>query len=437
MQQRNATLKQSQVIGNAAWMIGCKIFQALLGVVITMLTARYMGPSNYGLINYASSLVAFVAPIGKLGLDSILVNELISYPEKEGETLGTAIGMSLLSSLLCILGLAGFTKLVNPGETVTLIVCVLYSIVLLAYAVEMVQYWFQAHLLSKYTSLAMLIAYFFKTVYQIILLVNGSGIYWFAIASAFDVFIIDALILIWYRKNTGQKLSISLTAAKRMFAKSRYFIVSSMMITIFANTDRIMIKMMLGDAQTGYYSAAVACASLTSFVFSAIIFSSQPIILEKHKMGSEKFDELLTLLYVVIIWLSLIQCIVIAGLAPQIIGILYGESYSAAITPLRWIVWYSTFSYLGAVRNIWIIAKEKHSLLWKINLTGAVGNVILNFVMIPAAGISGAAIASLLTQIITNVVLCFLFKELRPTVKYLKASMDFRKCFYLAKHFRQ
>ena len=84
-------------------MIGSKIVQSLLGVIITMLTARYLGPSNYGLINYAASVVAFILPIGQLGLDAILVSEMIKHPQREGQTLGTAMLMSLASSVLCIL----------------------------------------------------------------------------------------------------------------------------------------------------------------------------------------------------------------------------------------------------------------------------------------------------------------------------------------------
>lgn len=433
MQTRKITSKKRQIASNAAWMIGCKVFQALLGVVVTMLTARFLGPSNYGIINYASSLVAFVAPIGKLGLDSILVNEFINHPDKEGEIVGTSIVMSLISSLLCIAGLAGFIALANPGEEITLIVCTLYSVVLFAYAIELIQYWFQAHLLSKYPSIAMLVAYFAKSVYQVVLLINGSNIYWFALSSAFDVFIIDLIILAQYKRITKQKLSYSYAAAKRMFAQSKHYIVSSMMVTIFANTDRIMIKMMLGDSQTGFYSAAVACASLTSFVFSSIMYSVRPIILEKHKNRENSFDKWLTSLYSIIIYLSLIQCVVIALFAPIIISILYGSSYLAAVEPLRWIVWYTTFSYLGTIRDIWIMAKEKYNLLWKINLVGAIGNILLNLVMIPLMGISGAAIASLLTQIITNVVLCYVFTELRSTIHYLKESLNIVKCLRMLK----
>ncbi|MBE5792268.1 MAG: flippase [Clostridiales bacterium] len=424
---------KNKVANNAVWIIGGKVVQSILGVVIAMLTARYLGPSNYGLINYASSLVAFVAPIAKLGLDSILVNELINHSDREGETLGTSIIMSFVSGIFCIIGLVCFTLLANPGEQITVIVCALYSIVLLAHAIELIQYWFQAHLLSKYTSIAMLAAYIIKSVYQVFLLISGSSIYWFAVTSALDIFVIDFIIYFLFRKMTGQKLAFSKSAARRMFRQSRYYIVSSMMVSIFANTDRIMIKMMLGDTQTGYYSAGVACAGLTSFIFSAIITSMRPVILEANGENEDKFKSLLVNLYSMIVYLSLIQCIGITIFAPIIVKILYGSSYASSVEPLRWIVWYTTFSYLGATRNIWILAKKKQSQLWKINLIGALGNIILNLIFIPIWGITGAAIASLFTQIITNFVLCFIIKELHPTLYFLKNGFDPRNMVNLIK----
>jgi len=425
---------KNRVVSNAAWIIGAKIIQSILGVVITMLTARYLGPSNYGVINYASSLVAFVAPIAKLGLDSILVNELINHPQEEGKILGTSIVMSLLSSVLCIAGLVCFTSLANYGETVTIVVCALYSIVLLAHAVELIQYWFQAHLLSKYTSIATLAAYIVKSAYQITLLIRGSSIYWFAVTSAFDVFVIAAIILWLYKKKTGQILSVSVVVAKRMYAQSKYYIVSSMMVTIFANTDRIMINMMLGDAQTGFYSAAVVCASLTSFVFSAIIQSFHPIILENYRKNMKAFERELITVYSIVIWLSLIQSIVIAGFAPLLIRILYGDDFSAASNPLRWIVLYTTFSYIGSVNWIYIQATGNQSTLWKLNLIGAVSNVILNSCLIPLWGVNGAAIASLLTQLLTNIGSCILYKRLRPILLYIGKGINVRRLIQEYRH---
>jgi O-antigen/teichoic acid export membrane protein len=92
---------------------------------------------------------------------------------------------------------------------------------------------------------------------------------------------------------------------------------------------------------------------------------------------------------------------------------LYGKDYLSSVEVLRWVVWYVTYSYIGQVRNIWILAEGKQKLLWRINLLGALLNVILNALMIPIWGIIGAAVASFITQFFTNFLLGFFMKSIK------------------------
>ena len=78
---------------------------------------------------------------------------------------------------------------------------------------------------------------------------------------------------------------------------------------------------------------------------------------------------------------------------------------------------------MGSVRNIWILAEQKQKMLWKINLSGALLNVIANYILIPLIGINGAAIASVAAQLFVNFVLCFTIPSLRP-VGHLIIEVD-------------
>lgn len=417
-------MTENKVFKNATWIIACKIVQSLLGLVVSMFSARYLGPAGYGLINYASSVVAFVAPIMQLGLNMVMVQEIVNSPEKEGETLGTALVMNLCSAVLCVLGIIGFVAIANFGERETLIVCALYSVLLIFQALEMVQYWFQAKLKSKYVSVVALIAYTVMSAYKIFLLVTKAKVYWFALSQAIDYMVIAVVLLIIYKKLGAQSFRFSKDAMKRMWKKSKHYIVSSLMVTLFAQTDRIMIKLMLGDTQTGYYSSAVACSGITSFVFAALIDSFRPSIFEAKKLGDTGFEKNMTRLYSVIIYLSLAQCLAITLFAPLLIKILYGSAYAPASPALRIIVWYTTFAYLGSVRNIWILAENKQKYLWILNLSGALMNIALNAILIPVWGINGAAFASLVTQVFTNVVMNMLIRPIRRNNLFMWKSLN-------------
>lgn len=414
----------NKVVKNSSWIIACKIVQSLLNLVVSMLTARYLGPSNYGVINYAASIVAFMLPLMQLGFRSTLVYELIHRPNEEGKTLGTALLMNVLSALLCMVAVAFFVVIANRGEKTTILVCVLYSINLIFQALEMCQYWFQKNLMSKYTSLISLIAYIIVSIYKIYLLVVHKNIYWFSVAQAIDYCIISIALLVTYKKCGGEKFSFSFERGKEMLAKSKYYIISGMMVTIFAQTDRLMIKNMIGDTATGYYSAAVTSAGMASFVFAAIIDSMRPVILESKEHSTLSFELNVSRLFSMIFYMSLIQCILTTILAKPIIWILYGEDYLSSVDVLRLVVWYMTYSYIGQVRNIWILAEKKQNYLVGINLIGALLNVLINALLIPICGIMGAAIASVITQFFTNFILGFIFNPIKDCNRLMLKGMN-------------
>ncbi len=423
----------NKVAKNATWIIACRIVQSGFALVINMLTARFLGPSNYGLITYAASLVAFISPIMKLGINNILVQEIVNNPEREGKTIGTSMFLSMCSSLACIIGVTTFALLANHDEPVTILVCLLYSLSLFFQALELIQYWFQAKLLSKYTSIVSLCAYLVVSAYKVFLLVAAKDVYWFAISNSFDYALIAIGTNIIYHKLGGQKLSFSWELGKLMFSRSKHYILSGMMVTIFAQTDKIMIKLMIDEAATGYYGAAVATAGLTSFVFTAIIDSFRPSIFEGQKISEQIFEYRLTLLYSIVIYVSLAQSLLMTVLAGLIIRILYGTAYTPAVIALQIVVWYTTFSYMGSVRNIWILANNKQHYLWLINMSGAIANVVINALLIPIIGIYGAAVASLLTQFFTNVIIGYIIRDIRPNnaimvrgvnPKYLKEAIN-------------
>lgn len=358
----------------------------------------------------------------------------MSHPEREGKTVGTTLVMSMMSSLFCIAGCVTFVSLVNAGERDTLIVCALYSITLLFQMSEMIEYWYQAKLLSKYTSLVALASYTAAAMYRVFLLITQKSIYWFALTNALDYLLITIALIILYRKLGGQRLSFSFDLAKELFSVSKYYIVSSMMITIFSQTDKIMIKMMVGNTENGYYSTAATCAALSSFVFTAIIDSMRPLILESKKRSEELFNRNMSRLYSVIIYMGLGQSLVLTLLAKPIVLILYGKAYSPSIGILQIITWYSAFSYMGTVRNIWILAEEKQKHLWKINLSGAALNVVGNFILIPILGASGAAVASVATQFFTNFVLCLIMRPIRPTASLIWKALNPKLIFEMIPH---
>lgn len=425
-------LFKKKVAKNAAWIIACKLIQAVLGLVISMLTARYLGPAYFGVVNYAQSLVTFITPVAQLGLTSTMVHELVNHPEQEGEIVGTAIAMSAFSSLLCIAGLMGYVRLSSPGEPETVLVCGLYSLVLLMQSLELIQYWFQEKLLSKYSAILTLCAYTVMSAYQTYLLVTRKPVAWFALSKTLEYGIIAAGLLLFYHRLSHGKLRWNARIARRMLAHSWHYMVSFLMVMTFAQADRIMIKRMMGNTAMGYYSAAVVCANMTDFVFLAIIDSLRPVILEDKLKSQRAYEKGMSLLYCIVIYLALLQSVVITLLAQPIVNILYGQAYAGAVRALRIIVWYTAFSYIGTARTVWILGERKEKTLLLINFCGAAANIGLNLLLIPRWGIEGAALASLVTQMFANWGIGYLLPEIRGNNRLIWKGLNPRLLLTLA-----
>ncbi len=417
-------MESRKVFNNAKWIIVCRIIQSVLQLVVGMLSARYLGPSNYGLVNYAASIAAFAMPIMKLGFDATLVYELVKSPNQEGKIMGTSMGMNIFSSFLSIAGISLFAFAANPNDKQTLIVCVVYSLSVFFAALEMIRYWFQYKLLSKYSSVVMLISYVIVSAYKIFLLVTEKNVVWFALSHSVEYGVIAIILIFIYFKKGGSKLSFSLSLAKEMFVKSKYYIFASIMVVVFQNIDKIMLTDLAGTTANGYYSAAVTCTGITQFVFTAIIDSFRPQILQLKKTDNNAFEASMSSLYSIIIYLSLIQSIGFTVFAKLIVLVMYGEDFMPTVQILQILIWNFTFSIMGSVRNVWILAEDKQKYLWRINLAGALFSIALNAILIPWIGAIGAAIASCLTQFLTNFVIGFIVPSLRRNNKLVLISLN-------------
>lgn len=408
------SLLKRKTVKNAGYLIVGKVIQMAFSLVIGLLTARYLGPSNYGLMNYAGAYTAFFAAVCTLGINNVLVKEFIDHPGEEGKVIGTTLGLRALSSVLSSVIIIAISSFLDADEPMTKLVVSLSSIGMVFNIAETFNYWFQSRLESKVTAGATLCAYLISSAYKVFLLVTGKSVAYFALVSSLDHLCLGVILFIQYRKRSGGKLHFSKQYGKELFKKSRHFILSGLMISIYGQTDKLMLKQMIDEAEIGYYSTAVALCSMWCFILSAVIDSAYPSIMEAAQREDEAlFKRRNVQLYAIVFYLSVFVSLCFTVLAKPLISILYGEKYLPAIAPLRIITWYTAFSYLGVARNAWVVSKERQKYLFGIYASSAAANVILNYLLIPSMGASGAAIASLAAQVLTTMVVPFFIKDMR------------------------
>lgn len=420
-------LFSNKEVKNASWLIGGKVAQMMLSLVVSVITARYLGPGNFGLLGYGAAYVTFFTALCNLGINSIIIKNFVDHPEEQGEAIGTTIVLRAISSALSALLIVGLVSLIDRDESLTITVVALCSIALVFQIFDTINYWFQFRYQSKVTSIATLIAYVVVSAYKIVLLILGKDVRWFAFATSVDFMCIGLFLFLAYRRNSGPQLKFSMAKAKELLGSSYHYILSGLMVAIYGQTDKLMLKQMLSEVEVGYYSTAQAICNMWVFVLAAIIDSMYPTIMRLYQTDSPSFDRKNRQLYCIVFYLSMFVSLFFLFFGDLVIRILYGAEYAPASVPLKIITLYTAFSYLGVARNAWIVCKGTQSYLKYMYLSAAVINVALNFLLIPVMGVSGAALASLITQIFTSLILPLFFKPVRPNVKLILEAICFQK----------
>ena len=418
---------KNKEVANASWIIGEQIFQMAISFVVSILSARYLGPSNFGLMNYTASFVSFVTSIVTLGMDGVVIKKMIAREDKEGEYLGSAIGFRLVSSLLCSISVILVVYCLNPGDMLVLTLISIQSVQLIFQALHVLDAWFQRHLKAKYVSLAKMVACIVVSSYKLFLLMTAKDIRWFAFSNALTTMIITGILYLAYKKNNTQKLKFSLETGKEVLGESYHFILSGLMTAIYGQLAKILLGEMVSTEMVGLFTTATTLCTMWIFVPTALINSFRPGIMERKERGNEEaYLQSLKRLYSMVIWLCIAVSLAIFVFGGFAINLLYGADYAGATLPLQILIWSELFSMIGTARGIWILAEKKNKYVKYYLGMGAVLNVALNLLLIPLFSIVGAAIATLATQAFTSLIAPLFFKETRVHTKIVLQSFDIR-----------
>ena len=416
-------LANSKGMRNSFWIIGEQVFQMFVSLIVGMLSARYLGPGNYGSLNYTASLVSFFSAISTLGMEGVVVKKLIEHPNEEGDYLGACILLRFFASVFSILSIGIMIVILNPGNPLKLCLGLIQGIQLAWKSVFILDSWFQRHLCSRYVSLGKAGACLCVATYKIYLLVAKKSIIWFAFSTVISEMILALTVFWFYSQETTQKIRINLKKGMEVLKESYHFIISGLMSATYGQMDKIMIGSYLGDQQVGYYTTANTISSMWLFVPIAVINSFQPKILELKNSKNEKlYQRRLEQLYSFLIWMCIGFSLVVCVFSRWIVQILYGDAYTEATETLKICIWYELFAIIGTMRGIWILAEKKNQYAKYFLGIGAVVNIILNVIWIPTYGINGAAYATLITQIVTSMISPLLFKETRSYTKFVLES---------------
>jgi O-antigen/teichoic acid export membrane protein len=386
---------------NTGWMFGGQIFSLLIAFFISAWLARYLGPENYGVLNYAVAFAGLFSFIASLGVDGILNRELVKFPEKRDELLGTAFRLKLIGGSVAFLFVVLSVAIFKISPLLKFLI-IFYAFSFILQALNVISIYFQAEVKSKNSVKAVLLATVISSLLKIAVILAGQGVIW-----VMAVYVLDAL---WqglgfigiYRK-FGLKIKawrFNKSLAQEILKNSWPLMLASAAGLIYLRIDQVMIGALLGNRAVGLYAAAVRLVEVWYFIPIIICTSLFPAIINAKKISLAVYYGRLKKLYILMTAIAVVLAIPTTFLAKPIIYFLFGAGYLAATPVLQIYIWSSWGLFLSVAVTQYLMSENLVKNIFWFNFLAMLINVILNFIFIPLFGLVGAALATLVSYLV-------------------------------------
>ena len=413
----NAYRRFRPYLHNTIWIMGEKVLAMGLGLVATVLVARYLGPDGFGTLAYATSLVALFGISGHLGLHGLVVREIVKKPALRAETLGTTAILKFIGVLVGYLALLLYAGAYEGLGTVGFSLIAIAGAALLFTPIDVVDYWFNAFVQARYVSIARLLAQLVFVGVTLLFVFLGSGVVMFAIPYVLRALIAAIILLLLFHTKAGIRLSewrFNRTHARDLLKQGWVIYLASFFAVIYLKIDQVMLRWLADSTEVGVYAVAARLSEVWYFIPTAIAASVFPKLIDLRESDEALFRHRLQQLFDSLAMLGMVIALLVTAVAPWLIPWIFGTDYAASAAILVIHTWASVFIFMRAALSRWILIENALYFSLLTQGLGALSNVVLNYILIPVYGGQGAAWATLVSYAIASFFAVLLYPRTRP-----------------------
>lgn len=392
------------VVLNIIWLFLDKVLNKGLGFLITVLLARHLGAENFGLWNYALAVVTFFGVLTTLGLQNIVVRELVREKYKKTNVLGSAFVLKIGGSLLTLIFSVLTLLLISPNDRTLQLVVFILAIANIFRAFDIIDYYFQSETKSKHVVIPKFFAFFLISICNVIFLLSSASLITFVIVSGVEI-ILGAIFMIFSLKRYDDKLlrwKPSFKTITDLLRESFPLIFAEIAVLVYMKMDQLMIGAFIGNEAVGIYSAAVRLSEMWLLIPFVLTKSVFPKVVKLRNENEKEYYSSLQRLFNLMAFIGILTALFISLSSELWVGFIFGKTFLEASFPLSIHVWSAAFAFLGFVSSLWFTTENLQKYILYRTCAGAVCNFALNFVLIPKFGINGAAIATLFSQFVAS-----------------------------------
>lgn len=434
----NLSDSQKKIVSNVTWSLGGKIVNMASALFVGILVARYLGPENYGIMNYVISYVALFSVFATFGLDNIEIRELSRQNDKKDTILGTCFSIRILFAVLAYLGIV-FSLSIYKTDRFTSLMILAYGLTLFTGTGNILRNYFTSIVQNKYIVKSEIFRTFIGAGIKILLLWLKAPLEYFIYAQLFDTVLVASGYYISYKSIVGsvRLWRFDKTIIGFILKESFPLVLSGAAVIIYQRIDQVMIGNMLNKTEVGYFATAGKFVDLIVFLPTVLVQTVTPMLIRAKENHPETYEAKKKTFVSITTWTAIIMSLVVSMLAYWLITYTYGVKYAPAIPVLQIMAFKAVGMALSSSGGQIIIMERMQKWAFIRNIIGCFICIILNYLLIPRFGVIGSAAVTIVTVLFTG---CLANIFIPPYHKVMKIQlyalfMGWKELVYLKQYF--
>lgn len=392
------------IFQNSLWLLAEKFNRAILGLLIGAWVARYLGPTNFGLLAFAVAYIAFFQSIVPIGADGLVMRELVKNPNDSSKILGTTLVMRLcIGSILWILSFAVFGLFDGWHDPTIILIAVLGSLTVFQ-AFDTFDLWFQSQNKGRYTAWAKFLGQLISNILKVFLIIFDYPVQMFSFALALDgLMVVIGLLFLYNNNKTLTTWRFSSEQGKLIILESWPYMITGISWVLCMKIDQYMIKNYLGSYELGIYSVVLPLSQVWYLIPGTLMISLAPYVAKQKLLGDAHYYRALLLIFRGLGLCAIFIATFFCYFSKDIILFLYGPQYADSALVLSVHIFTNFFVFQTLAQNFWFV-NERKGIYQTLQATfGILIAVVANYFLLPRFGSLGAAISSILAFSISGV----------------------------------
>ncbi|MBK9699550.1 MAG: flippase [Flavobacteriales bacterium] len=419
-------------LGNTSWLFGEQVVRLVVVLVTGIYVARYLGDALFGQLNYATGFVGMFFALSAMGVDQIIVRDLVQRPERRDELLGTAAFIKLVGSVLLLVVVLAATFIKGmDGLTATLVVVIAGAELFRPFSV--IEHLFMARVDAKSSVRVQFAQVLISAAFKLALIALRAPLIWFAWVYVLETFVLAAGYSLALARDgaSWRTWTVSRSTLRYLVNESWPMLVYGVALYIQAKIDQVMIGDMLAStmgqeaayAEVGQYSVALKMIEAMGFLPVIVQKSLAPAITRAKVQDPALYADRLLNQYRLMFLMFLVTSVPLYFLAKPLIVWLYGEAFEPAGALLSLFAIRLFFTNMGVAKASFITNEGlfRYSLLTAV--VGAGLNIAINYLLIPEYRSIGAIWATIGSFLVSIFLMDLLFTRTRVNFRWMVHGM--------------